>query len=98
VIVEVLTPSAGIEIGVAVICVVAGEAGPGVIAKAALVAPVRPLALAARVYPDPARVMDKLENVATPLTAATVVVPESVPPAGLVPIATVTLPVNEGTV
>src|SRR5438046_5453857 len=38
-----------------------------------------------------------LEQVATPLTAATVVVPETVPPAGFVPIATVTLPVNPGT-
>ncbi len=33
-------------------------------------------------------------NVATPATAATVVAPDSVPVAGLVPIATVTLPVN----
>ena len=31
---------------------------------------------------------------ATPATAATVVVPERVPPPGLLPIATVTLPVN----
>src|SRR5512140_1788387 len=36
--------------------------------------------------------MDRLENVATPLTADTVVVPDSVPPPGLVPIATVTRP------
>src|SRR6266702_3882279 len=42
--------------------------------------------------------MLRLEKVATPLTAATVVVPETVPPAGFVPIATVTLPVNPGTV
>src|SRR3569832_1404990 len=35
--------------------------------------------------------MDRLENVATPATAATVVVPDSVPPPGLVPMATVTL-------
>ena len=34
---------------------------------------------------------------ATPPTAATIVVPESVPPAGFVPIATVTLPVKSGT-
>src|SRR3954468_21212332 len=33
--------------------------------------------------------MERLENVATPATAATVVVPDSVPPPGLVPIATV---------
>src|SRR6185295_7113882 len=33
--------------------------------------------------------MERLENVATPDDAATVVVPDSVPPPGLVPIATV---------
>src|SRR5512147_482807 len=38
--------------------------------------------------------MDRLENVATPLTADTVLVPDSVPPPGLVPIATVTLAVE----
>src|SRR5512141_2752111 len=32
--------------------------------------------------------MDRLENVATPDTAVTVVVPDNVPPPGLVPIAT----------
>jgi len=42
--------------------------------------------------------MDRLENVATPLLAVTVVVPESVPPPGLVPIATVMLAVELGTV
>src|SRR5512144_1912107 len=42
--------------------------------------------------------MDRLENVATPLTAATVVVPDSVPPPGLVPIATVMLAVELATV
>src|SRR6185295_9299127 len=35
--------------------------------------------------------MDRLENVATPDDAATVVVPDSAPPPGLVPIATVML-------
>src|SRR6185295_1831697 len=35
--------------------------------------------------------MDTLENDATPLTAATVSAPDSVPPPGLVPMATVTL-------
>jgi hypothetical protein len=34
--------------------------------------------------------MDRLPNVATPLTATTLSVPESVPPPGFVPIATVT--------
>src|SRR5436189_141736 len=35
--------------------------------------------------------MERVENVATPLTAATVVVPDSDPPPGLVPIDTVTI-------
>src|SRR5512140_920479 len=35
--------------------------------------------------------MDRLENVATPADAATVVVPDSVPPHGLLPMATVTV-------
>ena len=38
--------------------------------------------------------MESVENVATPDTAATVVVPDSLPPLGFVPIATVTLPVK----
>src|SRR5512140_1184378 len=42
--------------------------------------------------------MDRLENVATPLTADTVVVPDSVPPPALVPIATVLLAVELVTV
>src|SRR5262245_40776460 len=42
--------------------------------------------------------MERLENVATPLDAATVVVPDSVPPPGLVPIATVMLAVELVTV
>src|SRR4051812_30820218 len=42
--------------------------------------------------------MDRLENVATPLAAATVAVPDSVPPPGLVPMATVTLAVELVTV
>src|SRR5438477_378666 len=40
--------------------------------------------------------MERVEKVATPLTAATVVVPDSVPPPGLVPIATVMLAVELG--
>src|SRR5690348_6153062 len=39
--------------------------------------------------------MERLENVAVPLTAATVVAPLSVPPPGLLPIATVTFAVDE---
>src|SRR5690349_13002713 len=42
--------------------------------------------------------MDRLENVATPLDADTVVVPDSAPPPGLVPIATVMLVVELVTV
>src|SRR5438876_143872 len=38
--------------------------------------------------------MLRFEKVATPFTAATLVVPERVPPPGLVPIATVTVPVK----
>src|SRR5258705_120051 len=41
--------------------------------------------------------MLRVENAATPFTAATVSVPASVPPAGLVPIATVIVPVKLGT-
>src|SRR3954468_21699168 len=42
--------------------------------------------------------MESVENVATPATAATVVVPDSVPPPGLVPIAMVMLAVELVTV
>src|SRR5262245_40831116 len=42
--------------------------------------------------------MDRLESVATPATADAVVVPDSVPPPGLVPIATVMLAVEVVTV
>src|SRR5512132_2221298 len=42
--------------------------------------------------------MDRLENVATPATATTGVVPDSVPLPGLVPMATVTLAVEPVTV
>src|SRR2546426_9843408 len=41
--------------------------------------------------------MERSPKVATPLTAATLVLPESVPPAGLLPSATVTVPVKLGT-
>ena len=42
--------------------------------------------------------MLRVENVATPFTAGTVVVPDSVPLPELLPIATVTLPVKPVTV
>src|SRR5439155_26967802 len=59
--------------------------------KPLLLAPVRFVADAVRVYPVPGLLMFRFAKVATPLTAATVVVPERVPLAGLVPIATVML-------
>src|SRR3954471_7077702 len=42
--------------------------------------------------------MDRLAKIATPATAATVVVPDSVPPPGLAPMATVTFAVEVGMV
>src|SRR5438034_13029 len=66
--------------------------------KLLLVAPVRVVADAVRVYPDPRLLMLRFAKVATPLTAATVVVPERVPLAGLVPIASVMLVVAVVTV
>src|SRR6185436_17536275 len=62
------------------------------------VAPVRAPDAAVRLKPVPALSMDRLENVATPLDAATVWVPDSVPPPGLVPMATVTFAVELVTV
>src|SRR5437868_3013204 len=52
----------------------------------------------ARVQPCALPMMDRLGNVATPLTADTVVVPDSVPPPGLAPMATVMLAVELVTV
>src|SRR5213594_1773174 len=65
---------------------------PAVIANAALGASGRPSATAASVYPVPLLSMLSVEKLATPATAVTVVVPDSVPPPGLVPIVTVTAP------
>src|SRR5512133_917733 len=58
----------------------------------------RPVALAASVYPTPFRLIERSSNVATPATAVRVSVPLSVPPPGLVPMATVTAPVKDVTV
>src|SRR6266704_74459 len=69
-------------------------AAPGVMLNGILVAPVTPVVLAVTVYPVPLLLMLRVEKVATPFTAATVAVPDSVPPLGFTPIATVTLPVN----
>src|SRR5262245_10610553 len=69
---------------------------PGLMVKNALVAEVRPEALAVSLYPTAALSIDRPENVATPATAATVVVPDSVAPGAPVPpvIASVTFPVK----
>ena len=64
-------------------------AAPTVILNALLVVPVRPLLFAVNVYPVPTLLIDRLLKVATPLTAFWVTVPASVPPPGLLPIATV---------
>jgi hypothetical protein len=64
-------------------------AAPGEMLNAELVAPVSVPDEALSVYPVPALSIDRFENVATPLTALTLVVPESVPLLGFVPIAIV---------
>ena len=69
-------------------------AAPGRMLNAVLACPDTPVAAAVSVYPVPLLSMDRLEKVAIPAVAATVRVPESAPPAGFVPIATVTVPVN----
>src|SRR5207245_2521989 len=69
-----------------------------VMLKLLLVAPVRVVADAVKVYPVPGLLMLRFAKVATPLTAATVVVPERVPLAGLVPISIVMLVVAVATV
>ncbi len=55
-----------------------------------LVVPTSPGLDAVSVYPIPALLMESPLNTATPLAALTVVVPESVPPPGLDPIAMLT--------
>ena len=64
-----------------------------VMLNVALVAPVSPLLAAVSVYPLPWLLMARLLNVAMPLTAFTVVVPERAPLPGFVPMANVTLAV-----
>src|SRR5690349_1508999 len=64
--------------------------------KLALVAPVRPEVTAASAYPFAGLSRLRFEKVATPLTAATDVVPERVPPTGLLLRLTVTVPVKLG--
>src|SRR5881628_3815682 len=73
-------------------------AAPGVMLNGVLVAPPSPVALAVSVYPVPVLLMARLENIATPFTAATVAAPERVPPPGFAPRATVTLAAKVGSV
>jgi hypothetical protein len=61
----------------------------GVISNAPEVPPVNPVALAVSVYAVPVLSIDKSLKVATPLTALMVTVPESIPPPGFDPMATV---------
>src|SRR5437016_7574691 len=68
--------------------------GPVMMSNAVLVAGAKPLALAVSVYPVPVLLRLKSKKVATPLTAATGVVPLRIAPPGFVPSATVTLPVK----
>src|SRR5689334_15598188 len=72
-------------------------AAAGLMLNAELDAPVSAPDAALSVYPTPALSMERLENVATPLTADTVEAPESVPLPGLAPMATVMLAVELGT-
>src|SRR2546430_9164906 len=53
-----------------------------------------PAPVAVSVYPVPTLSIDSPANVATPPDAAWVAVPDKAPPDGLVPMASVTLPVN----
>ena len=62
--------------------------------KAELVAPVSPGALAPSVYPAPGLLRLRSPKVATPATAGTARVPDSVEPPGLLAIANVTVPVK----
>src|SRR5438034_265466 len=71
---------------------------PAVMLNAVLVPVTGPGALAVSVYPVPTLSIDRPVNVATPPDAAWVAVPDKAPPDGLVPIASVTLPVNPVTV
>jgi hypothetical protein len=66
-----------------------------VMSNVLLVAPVSEPLNTVSVYPVPPLLIERSENVATPPTAATVFVPDNVPPRGLDPIATVTFAVEE---
>ena len=68
---------------------------PVVILKALLNPVTAALAVAVREYPVPTLLIFRLEKVATPLTALTVVVPERVPPPALIAMARVIASVAE---
>ena len=76
------------------------DAAPAVTLKALLVAEVRPMLVAVRIYPVPARLMLRPLNMVTPLIAFSVVVPASTAPLVPVPvvIARLTEAVDETTV
>src|SRR5262245_5424928 len=61
--------------------------GPAVMLNPALVSLVRPPELPTSVYPAPLLLIERLQDVPPPLAADTGVVPESVPPPGLFPMA-----------
>src|SRR2546427_406646 len=94
-----VTSTAGVMVAAAAVLVgctvnTSRDAAAGVMLKVALVTPRSPSAEKLSVYPVPTLSIDKSENVASPPTAATVVMPERVPPPGLAAIATVTNPVK----
>src|SRR5438876_114372 len=94
-----VTSTAGVMVAAAAVLVgctvnTSRDAAAGVMLKVALVTPRSPSAEKLSVYPVPTLSIDKSENVASPPTAATVVMPERVPPPGLAAIATVTCPVK----
>src|SRR5438552_798012 len=72
----------------------AGAGGAAVMLKLPPLPPLSPLALATISLHDALPILLNVENVATPLTAFTLVVPASVPPPGFAPSATVINPVK----
>ncbi len=79
------------------VCTTSWVADPATTVKPFVVADVKPVAVAVRVYPGSATVSVNPVKVATPRTALTVSFPPSVLPPGLFARASVTLPVNVGT-
>src|SRR6267142_60846 len=85
-----------LPVKVVAVCPAASCAVTLVTLNSGLFTAVRPVEVARRRYPFPALLIDRSENVATPATATTGLVPESVPLPGFAPagIATLMLPVN----